>query len=69
MAKTKSVSGLTTPQIDAITLEICHVEALAIMARRGTGDGIYISLFAVMGERLAKIKEMVCDCQIGGRRG
>lgn len=48
-------------QIDAITLKICHVEALAMLALDGTEEGKYISLFTIMQERLAEIKDLVAQ--------
>jgi hypothetical protein len=68
MTKTAPGSGLTIDQIDAITLEICHAEALAWTLHGKSDGGTDASLFKLLERQLAKVKEMVLDCQIGGRR-
>jgi hypothetical protein len=68
MAKIERVYGFSGKQVDAITLKISHVEALAEIALDGTEDGKYISLFTVMQERLSEIKDLVSASEkIGGR--
>ena len=69
MAKREPVYSFSGDQVDAITLKICHVEALAELALDGTEEGKYISLFTVMQERLSEIKAMVGTTQnkVGGR--
>lgn len=65
--ETKSESGLTIDQIDAITLEICHAEALAWTLHGKSDGGTDASLFKLLERQLAKVKNMVLDCQIGGK--
>lgn len=67
--KAKPGSGLSLDQIDAITLEICHAEALArTLHGELRGDTDARSFFALLRKQLSTVKEMVLDCQIGGRK-
>ncbi len=68
MAKTKPETGLSLDQIDAITLELCHAEALSkALHAELRGDTNARSFFMLLDKQLSTVKEMVCDCQIGGR--
>jgi hypothetical protein len=66
--ETKPETGLSIDQIDAITLEVCHAEALAWTLHGKSDGGTDASLFKLLERQLAKVKDMVLDCQIGGRR-
>jgi hypothetical protein len=62
-------SGLSGAQVDAITLEICHAQALTtvLFEQASDEDEISASLFPILRERLEKISTMVLHCHNGGR--